>query len=90
MITTVTIGLATGFVYALVAVGYSLIYRTTGIVNFAQGAFVMAGAMSAYWLYDVKHLPYALAILLGVIAAGATAYGVVLIVAGLRPRHLRQ
>jgi branched-chain amino acid transport system permease protein len=70
MITTLTLGVATGFVYALVAVGYSLIYRTTGIVNFAQGAFVMAGAMSAYWLYSVKHLPYALAIVLGVLAAG--------------------
>jgi branched-chain amino acid transport system permease protein len=70
MITTITIGLATGFVYALVAVGYSLIYRTTGIVNFAQGAFVMAGAMSAYWFYEVKHLPYGVAIVLGVLAAG--------------------
>ncbi|HWK28124.1 MAG TPA: branched-chain amino acid ABC transporter permease [Solirubrobacter sp.] len=70
MTTTITLGLATGFVYAIVAVGYSLIYRTTGIVNFAQGAFVMAGAMSTYWLYDVKHLPYAAAIVGGVLAAG--------------------
>ena len=71
MITTITIGLATGFVYALVAVGYSLIYRTTGIVNFAQGAFVMAGAMAAYWLYEVKDVPYPLAVVLGILAAGA-------------------
>lgn len=70
MITTITLGLATGFVFALVAVGYSLIYRTTGIVNFAQGAFVMTGAMSAYWLYSVQHLPYLLAVVGGVVAAG--------------------
>jgi len=71
MTTTITLGLATGFVYAIVAVGYSLIYRTTGIVNFAQGAFVMAGAMAAYWFYEVRGLPYALAIILGVVVAGA-------------------
>lgn len=70
MITTVTLGVAIGTVYALVAVGYSLIYRTTGIVNFAQGAFVMAGAMSAYWFYSVRGLPYAVAIVLGVLSAG--------------------
>ena len=34
----IAIGIATGCVYALVAVGYSLIYRTTAVVNFAQGS----------------------------------------------------
>src|SRR5439155_1441831 len=57
-VTVLAIGVATGFVYALVAVGYSLIYRTTGIVNFAQGAFVMVGAMATYWLYKQHHVPY--------------------------------
>ena len=43
------IGIATGCVYALVAVGYSLIYRTTGVVNFAKGNYVMIGGFSTYW-----------------------------------------
>jgi branched-chain amino acid transport system permease protein len=64
------IGIATGFVYALVAVGYSLIYRTTGIVNFAQGAFVMVGGMATWWLQS-HHVPYALAALGGVVIAAA-------------------
>jgi branched-chain amino acid transport system permease protein len=66
MITNLAIGIATGCVYALVALGYSLIYRTTGIVNFAQGAFVMVGGMSAYWLLHQFHAPYALAVLGGI------------------------
>ena len=52
---TLAIGIAIGCIYALVAVGYSLIYRTTGIVNFAQGAFVMIGGMAAYWLFGLLH-----------------------------------
>lgn len=69
MITILAIGIATGCVYALVALGYSLIYRTTGIVNFAQGAFVMVGGMSTYWLRNIIHLPYWLAIVGGIAAA---------------------
>jgi branched-chain amino acid transport system permease protein len=68
--TVLVIGIATGFVYALVAVGYSLIYRTTGIVNFAQGAFVMVGGMATWWLQS-HHVPYALAALGGVLIAAA-------------------
>jgi branched-chain amino acid transport system permease protein len=68
--TVLVIGIATGFVYALVAVGYSLIYRTTGIVNFAQGAFVMVGGMGTWWLQS-HHVAYPLAALGGVLIAGA-------------------
>jgi branched-chain amino acid transport system permease protein len=68
--TVLVVGIATGFVYALVAVGYSLIYRTTGIVNFAQGAFVMVGGMATWWLTQ-HHFPYALAALGGVVVAAA-------------------
>lgn len=78
---TIAIGIAIGCVYALVAVGYSLIYRTTGIVNFAQGAFVMIGGMVAYWFFGVLHSAYVVAILGGVAAAGVAGlvlwYGVV-------------
>jgi branched-chain amino acid transport system permease protein len=86
--TILAIGIATGFVYALVAVGYSLIYRTTGIVNFAQGAFVMVGAMATYWLHQVHHIPYPLAAAGGVIIAGAV--GGVLWVAVVSPLWRRK
>lgn len=39
-----TAGLAVGSVYALIAIGIVLIYKCSGVVNFAQGAFVMMGA----------------------------------------------
>lgn len=68
----VAIGIATGCVYALVAVGYSLVYRTTAVVNFAQGSYVMVGGLSTYWFFRVGGLPYPLAILAGVLAATAT------------------
>jgi branched-chain amino acid transport system permease protein len=66
---TLAIGVATGCVYALVAVGYSLIYRTTGVVNFAQGSYVMIGGFATWWFYANARLPYALAITSGVLVA---------------------
>ena len=73
---TLAIGVATGCVYALVAVGYSLIYRTTGVVNFAQGSYVMIGGFATWWFYTEAALPYAVAIAAGV--SVATLVGLVL------------
>jgi len=36
-------GLSTGAIYALIGIGFSIIYNATGIINFAQGEFVMLG-----------------------------------------------
>ena len=46
----VTAGLATGSVYALVALGIVLIYKCSGVVNFAQGGYAMLGAYCTYAL----------------------------------------
>jgi branched-chain amino acid transport system permease protein len=43
--------LTIGSVYALVAVGYSLIFSTTRIVNFAQGTLVVVGGYLGWWMY---------------------------------------
>lgn len=43
-------GLTLGSIYALVALGFVAIYTVTGIINFAQGEFVMLGALSAVTL----------------------------------------
>ena len=40
-------GLTAGSVYALVALGYSIIFNASRVINFAQGEFVMIGGMSA-------------------------------------------
>ena len=39
-------GLATGSVYALVGLGIVLVHQVTGIINFAQGEFVMVAALT--------------------------------------------
>jgi branched-chain amino acid transport system permease protein len=72
MILVLAIGIATGCVYALVAVGYSLIYRTTSVVNFAQGSYIMIGGFATWWFYARAGMIYPLAIVAGVLAATAT------------------
>jgi branched-chain amino acid transport system permease protein len=54
-------GLTSGSIYAIVAIGFNIIYNTTGIINFAQGEFVMLGAMTAISLAPIMPLPLAIA-----------------------------
>ena len=45
-------GVTVGFIYTLVGLGFTVIYNSSGIINFSQGEFVMAGGMStAFLLY---------------------------------------
>ncbi len=54
-------GITKGSIYAVVAIGFSLIYSATGILNFAQGEFVMLGGMVAVTLAHYVPLPIAIA-----------------------------
>ncbi|MGH7389407.1 MAG: branched-chain amino acid ABC transporter permease [Candidatus Rokuibacteriota bacterium] len=60
-------GLMVGSMYALVALGFVLIYKATSVVNFAQGELVMFGGYVAAALLSLYHLPLpvALPVLLG-------------------------
>jgi branched-chain amino acid transport system permease protein len=51
-------GLATGCVYALIALGFVLIFKATDVVNFAQGEFVMVSGFISYTLLIRVGLPY--------------------------------
>jgi branched-chain amino acid transport system permease protein len=62
-------GLGVGSVYATVALGFNVIYNTTGIINFAQGEFLVLGAMSAISFSSVLPLPLAVAAAVLVTAA---------------------
>jgi branched-chain amino acid transport system permease protein len=53
-------GLTYGTIYAIVGIGFNIIYNTTGIINFAQGEFVMLGGMTAVTLYTFLPLPLAI------------------------------
>lgn len=46
-------GITVGSTYALVGLGFAIIYNASDVVNFAQGEFVMVGAMSAVWYLGV-------------------------------------
>ena len=53
-------GVTKGSIYAVVAIGFNLIYSATGVLNFAQGEFVMLGGMVAVTLAHFAPLPVAL------------------------------
>ena len=63
-------GLQFGLIIALAAVGLSLIYGTTGLTNFAHGELITLGALLAYWVYGDGNVPFVLAAVLAVVAAG--------------------
>ncbi len=59
-------GIALGSIYALIALGFTLIYNATGIINFAQGEFVILGGLSAFTFYYVLGWPLYLSVILAI------------------------
>jgi branched-chain amino acid transport system permease protein len=68
-VTLLVIGLSEGAILALAALGFVLIYKATGVINFAQGEFLLIGAYSFYTAFAVLRLPMVLALLVGVVVA---------------------
>lgn len=60
-------GLVNGSVYAVVALGMTVLYRSTTIVNFCHGEFFMLGAFTILVSQQVLGLPYALSIVFAVV-----------------------
>ena len=67
-------GLSTGAIYALIGIGFAIIYNSTSIINFAQGEFVMLGGMLSMFFYTALQLPFPLAIIFSIVVA--TAVGI--------------
>lgn len=61
-------GTALGSQYALVALGFVIVYKATEVINFAQGGFVLLGAYMAYNFNQTWDLPFALAVVLAMVA----------------------
>jgi branched-chain amino acid transport system permease protein len=59
-------GFALGCIYALIALGFTVIYRATQVINFAQGSFLLLGAYFVSWFAVDKGLPFAVAVLAGI------------------------
>ena len=64
-------GIAVGCIYGLIGIGFCVIYNASGIVNFAQGAFVMLGGMIAYSALKAVGLPLPVAAAAAIVAVAA-------------------
>jgi branched-chain amino acid transport system permease protein len=76
-------GVIIGTLYGVVAMCFVLIYKSTQIVNFAQGEFLLIGAWTCWWLLTSMKVPFWLGFPLTLVFM--TAFGVLLQVLVLRP-----
>jgi branched-chain amino acid transport system permease protein len=70
-------GLTQGCIYALIGLGFTIVFSVTGIINFAQGEFVMLGGMLSFFLAKSAGLSILPALILSIIIAtliGAVMY----------------
>jgi branched-chain amino acid transport system permease protein len=75
-------GVALGCIYALVALGFTVIYRASQVINFAQGALVLIGAYLISWFALDRHFSFAVSVVLALVIT--IAVGVVFQVLVLR------
>lgn len=68
-------GLSTGGMYALVAIGYTMVYGIAKMINFAHGEIIMVGAYLTYVVFSMLGMPVIVAILASI--AGCALLGVV-------------
>jgi branched-chain amino acid transport system permease protein len=68
------IGLSMGAQYALIAIGFTLIFGILGVVNFAHGGFYVLGGYIAFTLTHFLGVPFVAAIVLATIATAAIGY----------------
>ena len=91
-------GLAQGSIYALIALGYTLVYGILLMINFAHGEVYMAGAFTAYFLADataragwlsVNAVVTMLTVLLWVLVAALISMGIAILLERIAYRPLR-
>jgi branched-chain amino acid transport system permease protein len=88
-------GLTTGSIYALIALGYTMVYGILQLINFAHGEVFMIGAFAGYGVLvalggeDISGLMVAVALLLALIAAGASSAIVAVAIERVAYRPLR-
>jgi branched-chain amino acid transport system permease protein len=68
-------GTAEGVRFALVALGFVIIYKATHVINFAQGGFVVLGAFLSYNFTQTWDLPFALGALLALVTTALVGIG---------------
>ena len=63
-------GLPIGAIYALVALSYSLIYASSGVLNWSQGDMVMLGAYIGFTLFQVMNFGFTPTLLVSMLVVG--------------------
>ena len=76
LIHVVVSGLATGFIYALMAISLVIIYNATRTLNFAQGEMLMISTFVGWAVYQRAKLPLAVVMLIAVVAAALLAWAI--------------
>ena len=69
-------GLALGCIYSLIALGFTLIIRATGVLHFAQGEVVMLGAMFGLTAFRIVPLPFIALLVVGMLLGGLAAIAI--------------
>jgi len=69
-------GLVIGSIYGLIALGYSLIYRSSGLMSFMQGDLLTVGAFLGYTFYGVMHIPFFISLILVIVIVFMIGFGV--------------
>ncbi|HFV0222805.1 TPA: branched-chain amino acid ABC transporter permease [Streptococcus agalactiae] len=72
-------GLILGSIYALLALGYTMVYGIIKLINFAHGDIYMMGAFMGYYLINHLHLNFFLALLIAMLGSALAGAGGVLI-----------
>ncbi|HET6875727.1 MAG TPA: branched-chain amino acid ABC transporter permease [Acidimicrobiales bacterium] len=67
-------GISLGAVYALVALGFTVIYRSSRVINFAQGGLLALGAFLTSWLVITEGVPFWGAFLIGAITTALVGF----------------
>jgi branched-chain amino acid transport system permease protein len=69
-------GLAIGCIYSLIALGFTMIIRATGVLHFAQGELVMLGAMFGLTAFRLIPMPLVALIIIGMVLGGVAAIAI--------------
>lgn len=77
-------GVAVGSLYALLALGFVIVYKATGVINFAHGGLLLIGTYLTYELKEKQGLPFYLAVVVAMAACAALG----LIIERLVLRHM--
>jgi branched-chain amino acid transport system permease protein len=83
--TAIVAGALSGVMYALVGVGHSLLFRSTGLINLGHGELVVIGALVGYTLTQVSGMPLLVGALCAVLASAVVSLGVKLLVIDQMP-----